>query len=547
MKNRNLIYFVFSLIVLSVSVGCTQQHRQTKLTRAYALVNANPDSVLHQLQAINYRQLPQDEKAYYALLYTMAQDKSGLDVDQDTLLHYAHDYYCTRLQDTMYAKCMYYVGCYYLLNDSNKLAEDCFQNAIRSAEENKDYYTQYLALNRLSHSLRENSPELALQSAKEAYHVYETHCNPNEYNKVSLLFGVSDIYLIIHETDSALSSIRQALEIAEKAENNELVSSSFQFMAAAYRRDGQKDSALYYAKKALEFSSSVSESLLLNLAECYVSVDSINESFPFLMKLRNSKHLDIQYRTYVLLRDNYYQLGKIQIGQQYADSATLVYNKRYANVVNERSQYLVDSLKLKSEKKKSQIDRLWPIIIFLFIIIVFFIIVNYNTKIHRKYTQKENNLINVLRQLQDERELREKDHVAFKEYLQKQEADFSDKQLRLMRRYFFAKFNLVPPYTHKSKEDLTPIHISEDDWIELTMFLNATANSFVERLTKEFPNLTEEDMRFFMLLKLDISLEALSRIYGLGPNSIKQKQNRYKAKVNLTDSNVSLRAFLRTY
>lgn len=547
MKSRILLYFSLGLVSLCVTVGCTREHRQNELTRAYSLVNANPDSVLHLLQTINYRQLPQDEMAYYALLYTMAQDKSGLDVDQDTLLHYAHDYYSTRLQDTMYAKCMYYVGCYYLLNDSNKLAEDCFQDAIRSAEENKDYYTQYLALNRFSHSLRSSSPILALNSAKEAYRIYDTYCTPNDYNKVYLLSSIGNVLDNIHEYDSALVYYNNALALSIETGNEELISNSYKLKAIIYRKKSLNDSALHFAKIAQNIAKKTDESTILTLAECYISADSIEQSIALLNRLKESDDIGMKYRTLCLLRDCYYQLGKIQYGQQFSDSAVLVYHARYNKMMNERSQYLIDNIKLRAESNKKSFE-VW--LVYVVITILCFVLLAFIAKYKsdlRKKKMKDVDFDHLLCQLKDERELREQEHSEFKQHLQMQEKEFADKQLRLMRRYIFAKYNIDSTSTGGSKESLKPIKISEDDWIELTLFLNATANSFVERLIRDFPNLSENDIRFFMLLKLDLSIEALSRIYNIGINSVKQKQNKDKEKINLRDPLISLRAFLKSY
>jgi hypothetical protein len=49
------------------------------------------------------------------------------------------------------------------LVDSTKQAEDCLRTAIRYAEERKEYYTQYLALCRLSREIRYSNATLGLK------------------------------------------------------------------------------------------------------------------------------------------------------------------------------------------------------------------------------------------------------------------------------------------------------------------------------------------------------------------------------------------------
>lgn len=50
----------------------------------------------------------------------MAQDKSGIDVDNDSLLRNAYNWYNGKPADSLYAKCEYYMGKYYALNDSSE-------------------------------------------------------------------------------------------------------------------------------------------------------------------------------------------------------------------------------------------------------------------------------------------------------------------------------------------------------------------------------------------------------------------------------------------
>ena len=54
-----------------------------------------------------------------------AQGKSGLDVDNDSLLRTAYTYYSAKPNDSLYAKCQYYMGKYYMLNDSSEKALPC--------------------------------------------------------------------------------------------------------------------------------------------------------------------------------------------------------------------------------------------------------------------------------------------------------------------------------------------------------------------------------------------------------------------------------------
>ena len=140
MNNRTIIFlFVFVALLMT---GCKERHNQS-IDVAYQLSATAPDSALSVLNDVNQKKLSKAEMARYALVYTIAQDKSGLDVDNDSLLRTAYTYYNNREDDSLYAKCEYYMGKYYMLNDSTELALDCLQKAADVSEK-----TQYRLKNK---------------------------------------------------------------------------------------------------------------------------------------------------------------------------------------------------------------------------------------------------------------------------------------------------------------------------------------------------------------------------------------------------------------
>ena len=138
MNNRTIIFlFVFVALLMA---GCKERHNQS-IDVAYLFSATAPDSALSVLNGVNQKKLSKAEMARYALVYTIAQDKSGLDVDNDSLLRTAYTYYNNREQDSLYAKCEYYMGKYYLLNDSTEQAKDCLQKAADASKRHGDKYT----------------------------------------------------------------------------------------------------------------------------------------------------------------------------------------------------------------------------------------------------------------------------------------------------------------------------------------------------------------------------------------------------------------------
>ena len=160
MNNKSLII----LLVLTVFLvtGCKETHNRA-IDIAYQLTATAPDSALSVLNGVNQAKLGKADMARYALVYTIAQDKSGLDVDNDSLLRTAYTYYNNREQDSLYAKCEYYMGKYYMLNDSTEKALKCLFNSIRVAEDFRDNKTQVMSLLKLSVITRAYDQDKALK------------------------------------------------------------------------------------------------------------------------------------------------------------------------------------------------------------------------------------------------------------------------------------------------------------------------------------------------------------------------------------------------
>ena len=97
---NNKVAFLISLFTcLMVLAGCGDRHSKA-IDTAYAIADDSPDSALAILNHVNQYGLANREKARYALVYTIAQDKSGLDVDNDSLLRTAYTYYSAKPNDS---------------------------------------------------------------------------------------------------------------------------------------------------------------------------------------------------------------------------------------------------------------------------------------------------------------------------------------------------------------------------------------------------------------------------------------------------------------
>ena len=92
MKLRTIIYTL--LLVAVFCMGCGDAPSMRQLQKLESRVNDAPDSVLAVLTTAD---MPRwgEARALYALLTVQAQDKSFIDVADDSLICVATDYYAT--------------------------------------------------------------------------------------------------------------------------------------------------------------------------------------------------------------------------------------------------------------------------------------------------------------------------------------------------------------------------------------------------------------------------------------------------------------------
>ena len=155
------------LIALLLTMLCSCGRNAKIMDEAERIVEQSPDSSLALLSTVDRYSLSKSDRARYGLLFTMAQDKSGVDVDMDTLIRQSYIYYEGEPETKYYGLSQYYMGKYYFLNDSTTECEECFQNVVNNAKERGDIDLQCLALEKLSRSIVLGNTKQSIEYARQ--------------------------------------------------------------------------------------------------------------------------------------------------------------------------------------------------------------------------------------------------------------------------------------------------------------------------------------------------------------------------------------------
>ena len=532
--NNKVIIILFLLTAFLVT-GCKETHNRA-IDLAYRLTATAPDSALSVLNGINQNNLGKAETARYALVYTIAQDKSGLDVDNDSLLRTAYTYYNNREEDSLYAKCEYYMGKNYMLNDSTELAMDCLQKAANTAQKRGDKHTLCLALEKYSKVIRQTSPQKAVDVARLVEKTYSTLSDASLYNLIYCKLNVSEALLFANHVSQAEKKCKEALIIASELKDSGILSDVYQDMAAIDKQRKNFTMALRYSKASYSTCSQLDISKALNLATAYLDADSLSSC----KKILNSIHPDNAQYKYAVF--NIRHLASIK-GHDYneaynnADSAYYYLEQMYGEQLNGKQEYYNSLVKTKYEKgvAKGEARLLsWLIVVtsLFALTIILFILHSYR---QYKSTAKDKLKAEQEKLMQEER-------------IHNEELHHKEIQLSTMRSYLLKKIDIARRIEKMRGNKKDIVVLTEEDWEEIKMFVDNVEGNFISRLKKQFPKLSDEDVKFMILIRLKMSSKAMGLIYNISEKSIRQKLFVYKSKVGLEGKNSpSLRSYIESF
>ncbi|MEI3051889.1 MAG: hypothetical protein V8T35_00705 [Prevotella sp.] len=535
---RSISFTILCFMMLSVLVSCHQSHKR-ELDLAYTLAESKPDSALAFLNRINQGKLSDEDMAKYALIYYMAQDKSGLDVDNDSLIRIAYDWYGEHQDDSLYASSLYYMGKYFLLNDSMEQAKACLEKSYSISNSLHNLNLKCLALDKLIEVEEQLAPDTALKYAKALVKMYDSMPNVTIYNKVVARLKLGENFFYVDSLNQALEEEKKAYRMAASVGDNNLLSYVRQNLASTFEEMGEKDSCLFYARQAYDLNGNDRFSCQLMLASAYISVDSIKQAFTIL-KQTAPKTPEDHYSVFYLQSQVAVKAQDYKTAKTFSDSACSCLQEMYRTASKAKNSYYTSFLKKESERAKMQgkteMQR-WVFGLFLLLGLIVISFVLYAYWSYRK--------LSLARMVHEQEIFSQKQQMI--EKLHQEELLHRDVQLSVMRNYLLKKIEVVEKLNSNVPNGCKHIVLSDNEWTELEVFLDSVEDLFVSRLKQKHPNLSKADLRLMMLLRLRLSQKTLASIYCVSEKAIKQKLFLYKDKVGIKNEHFSLRNYIEPY
>jgi len=538
----NIVLYVIALITIS----CNYDHYQEDIDLAFEKCDSAPDSALAILNAIHKEDLSGKILPAYCLAYTMAQDKSGMDVDNDSLIRIAYLAYAEVPQSQYYSRSQYYMGKYYALNDSIEKALSCFSNAKENACTLQDTAYQCLSMLYLSNICISFDQERALKDAQEADMLYSAYSKRQIRNQVLYKVQVSYCFSLANSQKKALEQCKEALKLAQEVGDSISIASTYYSLSSLFGEIGLNDSALFYAKKMIRYWDAPGVKSKMMLANSYLHSDSLEQAAKMYSSTLSEATPVQKYTAFTKLHEIAIQTNDRPLALAYADSAYRNLGEMYSQSLEQRSlQYekLIAQEKEKTAAEHATYRARWvSCIILLLLCFTVYMYIMYRKRVAEKLREEKER--SEIRQ-KFERDLFERE-LSMKEEQHKKDLKFRDLRIDIMQKYLMEKMKITQKIK-SVKDGKKKAIFTDDDWKEIEIFLENSECGFVSRLRIEFPGLREKDVQLMMLLRVKMPQKCIAEYYGIGEKAIKQKLFLYKEKVGIKDENISLREFIEAY
>lgn len=385
--------------------------------------------------------------------------------------------------------------------------------------------------------------------------------------------------------DSAKHYIHKALSITKNRKQHTTNIMLYDRLASICATNNQLDSALYYYNNALAEAMLINNRLSILLTEFNIA---------FFNHLKNPQS-DVTKQLYILLHttknEGFYKvhistgylLSSVLEKQQRYNEALKIYkstrsiedsligNEGVRKVVEREAQFYINEKELENQQliQEATIKELElrnrKIVIY-FTVFTLLLSIVLLAIIYNKYKQIKANLRTIKEQerriFDQEKALIEKEKEAIEQKLEMQQRELTSKVMKLYQHQELMantisqiesiklnvnKKNGKDTGIQKSLQNLiNELTVSDNEnlWKEFEAQFNETNPDFLKRLTERFPDLTPNEIKMCIFLRLNLRTKEISVITQQSIKSIEVARTRLRKKLGLDNTSTNISLFL---
>lgn len=523
----NSRYFTIILLCTTfILSGCDHTHSKLKL--AESLMETHSDSSLTILKSIRESQkMSEGNRSLYDLLMVQALDNNEMDITNSPSLSDAVNYYMNKKDSLHIAHTYLYMArvCY-----EKKDIEHAFKYYLKAKDWiktcNDDKYKLMINSDLGWLYYLQNLDNQGIKTNKEAL-FYADKIKNNVYRSM-VLNAIAIGYSSINQNDSSLLYYFRA-EVVSKRYNQKQLLPIYSGMSRVYCSKHQFSLAMKYCDAAIAQSSPEKKiSRYYIKGGIFNSLQQYDSAVFYLKKGLDFDDVYNKYSTYVNLGTAYSHLEQnakavycLKKASEYRDSMDV--HTRTTAIVQMQAAYKYDKTnEVNQQLKKDKVDL--KHFISIIICITLLIMVSIFHYVKKKKQEHE------IERLKNKNEITElKDH----EYKLR---DSFYKELIL---------NVTPSLRHI--RDTNKNILTEENWLVIIKNTDTIFNNFTKRLQNDYPILSESDIRFLCLEKMNMEQTEIAKILNIALSSVKKRKSRISTdKLGLKDA-MQLKEFLSKY
>ena len=567
-----------------------------ELVHAESVMFDHPDSALHILEAMPMPSVRRDKEnhALWCLLLTQAQVKQIIKISSDSLVRIAYDYYKPTDNARRKAMSALYMGNINYNLGNIEEAMRYYLEGKTEVEKTNDYKTGYLIMSSLGKLyLYRDFEEYAFDACSKAYD-YAVKDSNKRYQMGALQY-LARCYCLLDKLPAAIETYQKCMEIALELglENDEYYYGVQHETALVYTNSCEYEKSLSILRpfpvkyrsnsligKNLFSLGKLDSAFYLNKALNTDNVYTKESVYRYLYRLCDNSKYHQYLKTYcdslLFYTDSVMSLDK---GKE-----IIAYKEKY-----DHQKLITEQQRLKLEKADAQ--RMLFIITICLIVVIAVVAYFYQKRLVRKETtirkqseqlqdfmlqlhEYETQLMQNNRYMEELREqLSSHDNDSDERHEQQEQMErlgaensrlqttiqdlqkrigeyssrlsearkdveqlrsLSEESLKLKERerrltdYVVDNHRLVAELRTRSRV------LSESEWQELTQLCESTWGDFIHRLLAFCPQLTEQELRLCLLIRLRFGNAQLAAIFAVSPASISQK--KFRLKKHLSES-----------
>lgn len=542
------ILFTFCLLV-----ACTRSEPSYKLVQADSLMQKSPDSALRFLREIYPEELrTAEDKAYYALLVTQAEDKNYIFQTDDSLICIAVQHYDSIRNVHMQAKAYYYWGCIWKNKEKYPQALSRFFTAISHTQKTSDHKLAGYIYNNIANlyflqELYEQADSIYQITERIAIQEKDSILWTDVLSQRGMI-AIDKGKAYYHEAEQ---KILQAFEISRYIAQKNMIAKTAYSLSLLYGRMKMGKKAVEFAKLNLrnQENPNVMDRAYLVLGDAYYKISQYDSASIYLNKSLCSEDEYTKAGAYMRLADIAKKQGQLEkaleMERKYSSYLNSVQQKQQgAAIITVEKNIIIQRKQLEYKTSLSQFYSYMIVGIIIALALLFVL-----WRRHKKAKDillHKNEHINLLQEEITRHIHNQSEKQSLKEELRNLR---TERQALLKESYEHSEVyvkmkRIIQAY---KKTDKSNEYFDEEDWRQLIAETDMRWNDITIRLATQYP-LSQDEIYLCCLYLTDIPTSHFRYIMECSRDAIYKKTRRIlEQKMKCSDKSASLRDVLEKF